>query len=100
MGLMLKAVLFPGSKVFVTTGGKEQAAMITISKVEEICKLIPFFQNEINWDRGVSTKSKDNVKYVFKNGSELDILAARESSRGQRRNGGSQKFFSFSHIPF
>lgn len=88
MGLMLKAVLFPGSKVFVTTGGKEQAAMITISKVEEICKLIPALQNEINWDRGVSTKSKDNVKYVFKNGSELDILAARESSRGQRRNGG------------
>lgn len=88
MGLMLKAVLFPGSKVFVTTGGKEQAAMITISKVEEICRLLPALQNEINWERGVSTKSKDNVKYVFKNGSELDILAARESSRGQRRNGG------------
>lgn len=62
--------------------------MITMSKVEEICKLIPALQNEINWERGVSTKSKDNVKYVFKNGSELDILAARESSRGQRRNGG------------
>ena len=88
MGLMLKAILFPGSKVFVTTGGKEQAAMITISKVQEICKLIPSLEREINWDRGVSTKSKDNVKYVFKNGSELDILAARESSRGQRRNGG------------
>jgi hypothetical protein len=88
MGLMLKAILFPGSKVFVTTGGKEQAALITISKVEEICKLIPSLSNEINWDRGVSTKSKDNVKYVFKNSSELDILAARESTRGQRRNGG------------
>ena len=88
MGLMLKAILFPGSKVFVTTGGKEQAALITISKVEEICKLIPSLNNEINWERGVSTKSKDNVKYVFKNGSELDILAARESTRGQRRNGG------------
>ena len=85
---MLKATLFPGSKVFVTTGGKEQAALITISKVEEICKLIPALANEINWDRGVSKKSKDNVKYIFKNGSELDILAARESSRGQRRNGG------------
>lgn len=48
MGLMLKAVLFPGSKVFVTTGGKEQAALITISKVEEICRLIPALQNEIN----------------------------------------------------
>ena len=88
MGLMLKAILFPGSKVFVTTGGKEQAAMITISKVEEICKLIPSLAAEINWDRGVSKKSRDMVKYVFKNGSELDILAARESTRGQRRNGG------------
>jgi len=47
MGLMLKAVLFPGSKVFVTTGGKEQAALITISKVEEICRLIPALANEI-----------------------------------------------------
>ena len=36
----------------------------------------------------MSKKSKDNVKYIFKNGSELDILAARESTRGQRRNGG------------
>lgn len=88
MALMLKAILFPGSEVFVTTGGKEQAAMITISKVEEICKLIPTLANEINWDRGVSKKSKDSVKYVFKNGSKLDILAARESTRGQRRHGG------------
>ena len=88
MGLMLKAILFPGSKVFVTTGGKEQAALITISKVEEICKLIPSLANEICWDRGTTKKSKDNVKYIFKNGSELDILAARESTRGQRRNGG------------
>lgn len=87
MALMIKAVLFPGSKLFVTTGGKEQAAMITISKVEEICKMLPSLANEINWDRGVSKKSKDNVKYVFKNGSEIDILAARESTRGQRRHG-------------
>ena len=88
MGLMIRAILFPGSKLFVTTGGKEQAAMITISKVEEICRLIPALENEINWERGISKKSKDNVKYVFKNGSEIDILAARESSRGQRRHGG------------
>lgn len=61
---------------------------ITIAKIEEICKLIPALNNEINWDRGVSTKSKDNVKYVFKNSSSIDILAARQSSRGQRRTGG------------
>ena len=67
---------------------KEQAALITISKVEEICKLIPALSKEINWERGKTTKSKDSVKYIFKNGSELDILAARESTRGQRRHGG------------
>ena len=88
MALMLRCVLYPNSHLFVTTGGKEQAASITIAKIEEICKLIPALNNEINWDRGVSKKSKDDVKYVFKNGSSIDILAARQSSRGQRRTGG------------
>lgn len=88
MVLILRAVLYPNSHLFVTTGGKEQAASITIAKVEEICKLIPALSNEINWDRGVSTKSKDNVKYIFKNGSSIDILAATERSRGQRRTAG------------
>ena len=88
MALMIRCILYPNSHLFVTTGGKEQAASITIAKIQQICKLIPGLNNEINWDRGVSTKSKDNVKYVFKNGSTIDILAARPSSRGQRRTGG------------
>ena len=88
MVLMLRCILYPGSQLFVTTGGKEQAASITIAKIEEICKLIPALQNEINFERGVSKKSKNDVKYIFKNGSSIDILAARESSRGQRRTGG------------
>lgn len=86
--LMLRCILYPGAELFVTTGGKEQAASITIAKIEEICRLIPPLANEINWTRGISTKGKDNVKYVFKNKSSIDILAARESSRGQRRTGG------------
>ena len=88
MVLMIRCILYPNSHLFVTTGGKEQAASITVAKIEEICKLIPSLGNEINWDRGVSKKSKDDVKYVFKNGSSIDILAARQSSRGQRRTGG------------
>ena len=88
MVLMLRCVLYPNSHLFVTTGGKEQAASITVAKIEEICKLIPSLENEINWERGVTKKSKDSVEYVFKNGSKIDILAARESSRGQRRTGG------------
>lgn len=88
MVLMLRCVLYPNAHLFVTTGGKEQAASITVAKIEEICKLIPALENEINWERGVTKKSKDSVEYVFKNGSKIDILAARESSRGQRRTGG------------
>lgn len=88
MVLMLRCILYPNSHLFVTTGGKEQAASITIAKIEEICKLIPSLNNEIDWTRGASKKSKDNVKYIFKNGSSIDILAAKQSSRGQRRTGG------------
>ena len=88
MVLMLRCILYPNSHLFVTTGGKEQAASITVAKIEEICKLIPALENEINWERGMTKKSKDNVEYIFKNESKIDILAARESSRGQRRTGG------------
>ena len=88
MALMLRCTLFPGSHLFVTTGGKEQAASITMAKVQLICKLIPFFENEINWQRGKTKTGRDNVRYEWKNGSKLDILAAKESSRGQRRTGG------------
>ena len=88
MALFIRCILYPNSHLFVTTGGKEQAASITIAKIEEICHLIPALESEINWDRGVSKKSKNDVKYIFKNGSVIDILAASERSRGQRRTGG------------
>ena len=88
MVLMLRCVLYPNSHLFVTTGGKEQAASITVAKIEEICRLVPALSNEINWSRGASKKSKNDAEYKFKNGSCIDILAAKESSRGQRRTGG------------
>ena len=88
MALMLRCIFYPRSELFITTGGKEQAASITVAKIDEICRLIPALNNEINWNRGVSTKSKDSVEYVFKCGSKINILAAKESSRGQRRTGG------------
>ena len=86
--LMIRCILFPNSKVFVTTGGKEQAAGIAKEKVEELCKLIPGLKNEIDWSRGASKSSKDDLIYIFKNGSQLDIIAARQSSRGKRKTGG------------
>jgi hypothetical protein len=33
MALMIRCILYPNSHLFVTTGGKEQAASITIAKI-------------------------------------------------------------------
>ena len=86
--LMLRCILYPGSHLFVTTGGKEQAAGILKEKQEELCKLIPGLQNELDLSRGKTKTSKDNIELLFKNGSKLDIMAARQSSRGKRATGG------------
>lgn len=88
MTLMIRCILYPGAHLFVTSGGKEQGASILHDKVQEICELIPSFNREIDWSRGKTLEGKDKVRYVFKNGSVLDNLAARESTRGQRRHGG------------
>ena len=86
--LMLRCVLFPRCHLFVTTGGKEQAAGIAKEKADELCKLIPGLNNELDYTRGKTKTSKDNVELIFKNGSKLDIMAARQSSRGKRATGG------------
>ena len=85
---MIRCILYPKCKLFVTSGGKEQAAGIMKEKVQEICTLIPAFKKEIDWSRGVTLEGKDYCKYVFKSGSYFDNIAARETSRGKRRQGG------------
>ena len=86
--LKLRCILFPGSHLFVTTGGKEQAAGIAKEKSDELCRLIPGLNNELDLTRGKTKSSKDNLELIFKNGSVLDIMAARQSSRGKRATGG------------
>ena len=86
--LMTRAVLYAGSKLFVTSGGMEQASGILKEKVQEICTLVPGFAREIDWGRGKTLEGKDYCKYVFKSGSYIDNLGASEKSRGKRRHGG------------
>ena len=84
---MIRCILYPGCKLFVTSGGKEQAAGIIKEKVTEICSLVPAFERELDRRPGKTRESKDYCIYMFKNGSYFDNIAARESSRGKRRHG-------------
>lgn len=85
---MIRCILYPGAHVFSTAGGKEQAAQILQEKIEDICNKIPAFRREIDWRRGQTQVGKDHCKYVFKSGSDIENIAARESSRGRRKHAG------------
>lgn len=84
MALYLKCIFYPKIKLFVCSGGKEQAANIAKEKIEELWDLFPVLQREIKDYQF----SKDYVKLVFHNGSKLDIVAVQNSTRGGRRHSG------------
>ena len=86
--LMCRCILYPGCALFVTSGGKEQSAKIVSEKVQDICNKIPAMNRELDRRPGKTREGKDYVRYQFRNGSYFDNVAARESSRGLRRQGG------------
>lgn len=86
--LMIRCILYPRAKLFVTSGGKEQAAGIIKEKVEELCNLVPALDKELDRRPGKTRISKDYCIFMFKNGSYFDNIAATERSRGKRRHGG------------
>ena len=88
LSLMIKCILYPGAKLFVTSGGKEQSAAIIKEKVDELCALVPNLTREIDWRPGRTRVGKDYVIQRFKNGSYFDNVPAVEKSRGKRRHGG------------
>ena len=86
--LMIRCILYPRAKLFVTSGGKEQAAGIIKEKVDELCSLVPALNRELDRRPGRTRISKDYCIFMFKNGSYFDNIAATEKSRGKRRHGG------------
>jgi len=93
MALLLKCILYPGSKLFIVSGGKEQATNIVKEKFEEIIELIPTLKAEIDFKTCLFTRNY--VKINFKNGSRLDVVAVKDSARGGRRHGENHNFCKF-----
>jgi hypothetical protein len=57
--LIVRAILYPGAKLFTSAGGKQQAAGILQEKMEEILRMIPAFEKEIDRRPGKTKVSKD-----------------------------------------
>ena len=88
LSLMIRCILYPGAKLFASAGGKSQAAGILKEKVDELCKLVPALERELDLRPGKTQQSKDYCKFEFKNGSYFDNLVAGEKTRGKRRHAG------------
>lgn len=86
--MMIRCILYPGAHLFSAAGGKEQSSQILQEKTLDICNKIPAFRREIDWSRGATSMGKDHCKVIFKNGSDYENLAARESTRGLRKHSG------------
>lgn len=86
LSLMVRCVLYPGAKLFTAAGGKSQSASILKEKVDEICRMVPAFEREIDRRPGRTREQKDKCVYVFKNHSYFDNVAANEKARGGRRH--------------
>ena len=85
---MLKCILYPNAKLFVTSGGKSQSAGIVRDKMQDLLRMVPAFEKEIDRRRGKTLEGRDYCQYVFKNGSSFDNLTAGEKSRGKRYHSG------------
>ena len=86
--MMIRCILYPGAHLFSAAGGKEQSSQILQEKTLDICNKIPAFKREIDWSRGATSMGKDHCKVIFKNNSDYENLAARESTRGLRKHSG------------
>ena len=77
-----RAILYPGSKIIVASGNKDQAGLIITEKIEDLRRNYPALAKEIKKIQN----NKDNVKCIFKNGSVITAIASNDGARGLRGN--------------
>jgi uncharacterized protein YcfJ len=81
----------PGTKRFICAPGKGQSAQIAKEKIQEIYDRWPLIRREIVGGDISDTPGnfgKDYVTLKFRNGSQFDVVAPLDSTRGGRRQGG------------
>lgn len=89
LALYLRCIFQPNTKQFMCAPGKGQGMKISAEKIEEIWREFPLLKKEIIREN----MSNTNVHLWFRNGSEFTIVAALDSERGGRRNGGFWRLY-------
>lgn len=85
LAMYLCCIFRPGIKKFICAPGKQQAAKLAQDNISDIWDYYPILKSEIKH----YSFQKDYTKLIFKNGSRLDIVQAKDSERGGRRHGGA-----------
>jgi len=82
----LQCMFLPGHIGSIVAPNKNQAAKISRQKIQEIWRIWPLLQNELEVYNGEphANFGKDYCDLFFKNGSRLSIVGALDSDRGIR----------------
>lgn len=82
----IQCILYPGIQTSISAEGKAQTYTIVNQKIDEICNWFPGIDKEIDRRPGKTRISAQEVKIMFKNGSQFSVVGASQRSRGQRRH--------------
>jgi len=81
LAFVLRCIMFPGTKLFITAPGKEQAAKISQDCLEDIFSYYPLLRLEVK----KYIDNTDYTKLIFFNGSRYDVVQTKDSTRGGRK---------------
>lgn len=81
---VVRCILYPGTKVVIASGNRGQAINVLEKVRTELMEQSPTLANEINMRE--SRFSGQDAKIMFKNGSNMKVVTAGDSARGNRAN--------------
>ena len=90
LGMFLQCCFMPNTKRFICAPNKNQSAQIAKEKLTEIYDRWPLLRREVIGGDVTDVPGnfgKDYVTIKFRNGSQLDVVGALDSTRGGRRHG-------------
>lgn len=76
----LQCVFLPNHVGSIVAPNKQQAAKISRQKIEELWRIWPLLEKEVD----KANFGKDYVEIYFKNGSKMSVVGALDSDRGLR----------------